>query len=339
MTDLLRRATSSHKPMSASRDYSDSSSMMSSTSANSMFKLPRLLSKKSSDSSIRTDVSRAGAGDNVSLSSRRTHRNEHGRTPSDFSQPPPTPTSTRSSRRQRVPPSAFQANKYASSVHHAFDESNLQTSQQIMQEIAAVEAEAKRLMDAFHGLELSTLTKYGGSARHTLVVADGIGNDRSSSTLAPNRINRRGDNDAVSIQSGVSGHTAKSGVRSKRSGSLLSRPNSLHRKNSLSSMSSGMAPPSMHSSLAPPVPTFSALGSLGQGSASSLNLTRSTGHLPMASVPEDDPRSSEELAAINDQTEDIRRRREEVSKRYEARLEYLRAKLKGAQLHEKLMKK
>ncbi len=37
--------------------------------------------------------------------------------------------------------------------------------------------------------------------------------------------------------------------------------------------------------------------------------------------------------------EDIRRRREEVSMRYEARLEYLRAKLKGAQLHEKLMKK
>ena len=37
--------------------------------------------------------------------------------------------------------------------------------------------------------------------------------------------------------------------------------------------------------------------------------------------------------------EDIRRRREEVSSRYEARLEYLRAKLKGAQLHEKLLKK
>ena len=39
-----------------------------------------------------------------------------------------------------------------------------------------------------------------------------------------------------------------------------------------------------------------------------------------------------------DEMEDIRRRREEVSIRYEARLEYLRAKLKGAQLHEKLLR-
>jgi hypothetical protein len=37
--------------------------------------------------------------------------------------------------------------------------------------------------------------------------------------------------------------------------------------------------------------------------------------------------------------EDLRRRREEVAARYEARLEYLRAKLKGAELHEKLLSK
>jgi len=42
---------------------------------------------------------------------------------------------------------------------------------------------------------------------------------------------------------------------------------------------------------------------------------------------------------VENEMEDIRRRREEVSLRYEARLEYLRAKLKGAQLHEKLMRK
>ena len=37
--------------------------------------------------------------------------------------------------------------------------------------------------------------------------------------------------------------------------------------------------------------------------------------------------------------EDIQRRRGEVSHRYQARLEYLRAKLKGAQLHETLMRR
>ena len=46
-----------------------------------------------------------------------------------------------------------------------------------------------------------------------------------------------------------------------------------------------------------------------------------------------------EAEDIENEIEDIRRRREEVGVRYEARLEYLRAKLKGAQLHEKLMRK
>ena len=46
-----------------------------------------------------------------------------------------------------------------------------------------------------------------------------------------------------------------------------------------------------------------------------------------------------EVEEAEPELEDIRRRREEVSQRYDARLEYLRAKLKGAQLHEKLMRK
>ena len=46
-----------------------------------------------------------------------------------------------------------------------------------------------------------------------------------------------------------------------------------------------------------------------------------------------------EAEEIENEMEDIRRRREEVSLQYEARLEYLRAKLKGAQLREKLRDK
>jgi hypothetical protein len=57
----------------------------------------------------------------------------------------------------------------------------------------------------------------------------------------------------------------------------------------------------------------------------------------MSVVPEEDGKPM--LGQGENDMEDIRRRREEVSKRYEARLEYLRAKLKGAQLHEKLLKK
>jgi hypothetical protein len=40
-----------------------------------------------------------------------------------------------------------------------------------------------------------------------------------------------------------------------------------------------------------------------------------------------------------EQLSEMRRRRLEVEARYEARLEYLRARLKGAELHERVMRK
>jgi hypothetical protein len=46
----------------------------------------------------------------------------------------------------------------------------------------------------------------------------------------------------------------------------------------------------------------------------------------------------EDLAALETEMAEIRRRRAEVMGRYEERLGYLRAKLKGAELHEKLLK-
>jgi hypothetical protein len=70
----------------------------------------------------------------------------------------------------------------------------------------------------------------------------------------------------------------------------------------------------------------------------------------MTAVPEDiDTRSTVETVATTirleddvedgDGMEDIRRRREEVQQRYDARLDYLRAKLKSAELHEKLLRR
>ena len=50
-------------------------------------------------------------------------------------------------------------------------------------------------------------------------------------------------------------------------------------------------------------------------------------------------REDDDLAALEAEMADIRRRRAEVIARYEARIEYLRARLKGAELREKLMKK
>jgi hypothetical protein len=46
----------------------------------------------------------------------------------------------------------------------------------------------------------------------------------------------------------------------------------------------------------------------------------------------------EDLAALEAEMAEIRRRRAEVMGRYEERLGYLRAKLKGAELHEKILR-
>ena len=81
---------------------------------------------------------------------------------------------------------------------------------------------------------------------------------------------------------------------------------------------------------------------MSKSSRSNVSLARSSaGYLPM--LPEDKPMSGtvNTLKLEQDEgyeMEDIRRRRE-VSVRYEARWEYLRAKLKGAQLHEKPLRK
>lgn len=45
------------------------------------------------------------------------------------------------------------------------------------------------------------------------------------------------------------------------------------------------------------------------------------------------------IASLESEMADIRRRRAEVVARYEAKLELLRAKLKGAEMHEKLLKR
>jgi hypothetical protein len=72
---------------------------------------------------------------------------------------------------------------------------------------------------------------------------------------------------------------------------------------------------------------------------------------PLASVAEDggvvgrieggllEADEDEEYAALESEMGDIRRKRGEVTARYDARLEYLRARLKGAEMKERLLRK
>ncbi|KAJ3781550.1 hypothetical protein GGU10DRAFT_299453 [Lentinula aff. detonsa] len=394
----------------------------------------RSLRKKTSNSSIGTEASVSKKGqsqsqaDAISLSS-RTSRNRTGlglsqhpeRSPSDiFSPQTPSRSAASSLRRLAVPPSSFSPKGLHSSnpeptgkrekAQDIYDDASLVTSADIKREIVAVEAEGRRLVDAFNGLEVTTLAK--GQRRHlghhrveirpaTIVglpgdgaiakVETGTGGGGNSSaevgvgstwTLIPdNKLHFRAtpaqtpalsylDADVISIRSGTSAHTSHTGRSIPRSAhrdasrTLPSKPSSgsvsgsgtgsLHRKNSSSSLASSTAAGKKRAggggglSPIPPLPTgvpplpsgLNGLSNLALASGSSLNLARSTGHLPMSSVPEDedvDPVGLE--PEMDEEIREIRKKKLDVSKRYEERLEYLRAKLKGAQLHEKLMKK
>jgi hypothetical protein len=72
------------------------------------------------------------------------------------------------------------------------------------------------------------------------------------------------------------------------------------------------------------------------------SLPRTTSHLTLPKLRGNN--TSKESIGLEDgdddsEISDIRRRREELVARYTARLEFLRAKLKGAELHEKLLRK
>ena len=373
VADLFRRATG-RTASSGTKEVSDTSSIWSATStASNMFKLPRVLSRKGSVSSVRTDSSRAQV-ETISISSRRGGNASSSQGHSDTSHFSPTSRSTAASiRRMATPPSSFPARiigqepKISRSIYNVFDEDNLKTSQEIQDEIMAVEAEAKRLMDAFSGLELTTLTK---NQRHHIRPTPrstdwGKGSNGESNWTGSNGRSRidLADNDGLSVQSGKSGGTSlsfdpssmsrsaysirKAGRPKATSNQLLpmssrSRPNSLHRKNSSSSVAS-MERKAGRVVKPPPVPVLPTMH-LQSASRSNVSLARSSaGYLPM--MPEEDKSVSGTMDTLKleqddgDEMEDIRRRREEVSIRYEARLEYLRAKLKGAQLHEKLLRK
>jgi len=389
ISGLFRRNTGRSKPSTdAETLHSDSASLLSANSNSPNAFTRRLLRmslpKNSSTVSLRLDGSLA-AHDNGST----THIANPGR--SDGLGKSITPSvsrssTTRSKRKAPPPPSAFhhRANGVEQKrIHNGIldddlDDGVLKSSKEIRAQIEAVEAEGRRLMDAFNGLELSALTRKSQSGHisalpsttHFLQGLDSLDTGWSSHLLK--------DPDGMSMHSitsnGTSLSTQRSPVRSPRmvpNTPLVSQPISLGRKSSLSSISSkGRSGTASGAPYLPALP--SSLGRLWSGSSSSVNLTRSTNHLPLAPVAEGDSRESIEghrrhlrldtsssaligpsptsprrngfigddgdITALEAEMAEIRRRRAEVMGRYEERLGYLRAKLKGAELHEKLLR-
>ena len=85
-----------------------------------------------------------------------------------------------------------------------YDDDRPQTSQEIKQEIITVEAEAKSMIDAFNGLELTALTKLQKKTGRNSVVGPSLEgtNLEPTWTLVSQRM--MVDNDSGSIRSATS---------------------------------------------------------------------------------------------------------------------------------------
>ncbi|KAK0193823.1 hypothetical protein F5146DRAFT_404576 [Armillaria mellea] len=222
--------------------------------------------------------------------------------PGTFS-PPRSPTRSTHSKRIITPPSHTQADTSISD--DIFEDGGLTTSKGLRQFIKELETERQRVLKAFDELGNSAAERQRRHATAHALPEGTHSKDPSSSMLLPEgHITSQASNDAVWSIS-----------RSKSFSQKSSGPNSIRRKGSISSVSSQGT-----SLLSVNRPTLS----------SHTSLSRSSGHLPLR---------SSETVGLDDDIAAIQRRRLEVTHRYEARLEYLRARLKGAELHEKLLKK
>ncbi|KAJ6508040.1 hypothetical protein C8R47DRAFT_66917 [Mycena vitilis] len=250
-----------------------------------------------------------------------------------------------------------------------FDDDNLQTSEAIRMAIVAVEAEGRRLITAFDDLETSAVIRYrrehpqrqrSGTAQSPAPRRPTLSPmPSSSSSLSANRSrsnSHRGDAHSVrsntslrtakSVASLIPGHTSSPPVAFSQSmpptsawGALSA---TLKRKGSFSSLSSQGGAPSF---LSVPPPSHA------PGLSRSNSMSRSTGHLPLPlPVPGGSGSGSTMMELLSHgvtpppgeggaELVEVRRRRTEMVGRCEARLEYLRAKLKGAEIHEKLLRK
>ncbi|OAX41762.1 hypothetical protein K503DRAFT_767409 [Rhizopogon vinicolor AM-OR11-026] len=237
------------------------------------------------------------------------------------------------------------------------------SSSELKRQIATLEAEGGRLVDAFNGLELSALTRHhpprtpsvrrvrvgtgeseygsrGGGSEHG---GRGGGSEYGSNGFLSTERGTPCDADALSIYSASATSSVsqpRSQLQPHRNPSLRAPPSPLSvsaRKRSVSSISSRARVPTNGSMQSSPKLTLSRLRELD--SVSSVNLARdfslTAQSPPVREVPDDDNSTS----ALENELSDIRRRRGEVTERYHARLEYLRAQLRGAELKEKLMRR
>jgi len=316
--------------------------------------IPRLHKKPSELPRLRTEVLRplTSTLDSSKFPTIRTG-SEHGN-------PPPSPISP-----SRQPLSPLHPEKSISTIRDVFDNENLRSATEIRNAIALAEDEGRRLVEAFNNLETTTIRRIQKQKARRLptttpaninVLLGGrewrehrLVSSPSSPLLdsKPRHIlsSVESNSDGISIRSGSSNKTSLS--QSRSISSLPKHPPVSPLSPHFRTSSITIPRKSSVSSVSSQAPSHASTGMLGVSSSSTLS--RSTSYLALRRLKDSQISVSTETVgqivpdhADDDEGEelsDIRKRREDLIGRYTARLEFLNAKLKGAELHEKLLRK
>ncbi|KAG7089522.1 hypothetical protein E1B28_011198 [Marasmius oreades] len=357
---IIRRATRGRKLSKESKSSYYESQDKSRTI------IPRLLPRKSSDL-----ISTRSGSDTVSSHSHSRKTSLSSRT---FS-PPLSPSSSTHPQRN----ASFSKVDVTTAItgDDIFEDGELNTTTDIRQAMSELVEEGRRLIDALNDLERSVITKaYRDRSSVQPPLAETIISANWPSTpLSPPRNLRSASTSKPSITNIIStSSSSQSGRTIASRSSALHSPSFLKTKNSSSSLNSAtlyatesqrsqasrMQRPRLNrkgsmSSLLSSRSRSNSFLSVAKDALNSATSNRSTGHLPLTAVAGERqvradvvrrPSVSDGMTRgrggedeIDPLVLDVRKRRKEVICRYEARLEYLRARLKGAELHEKLLKR
>ncbi|GLB40309.1 hypothetical protein LshimejAT787_0801800 [Lyophyllum shimeji] len=334
VTNLLRRAAGKNPVPSATASHEPPRPRLNPVEPAKRGVIPHLHRKASELFASRGDDKRANAAGTFPRSPPSSSESSHTRHPPD--------TPSRSPIRTTIP--TFPSNSVYTYPQNVFDDRNLHTAKDIRAAMIVTEAEAHRLLDSFTSLESTTSFRVQQQTARRLPSATPehitslIGGTEWRNLRPPNppsplvsQIDRKTHRHVPSLVD-----TANDGA------SVWSGSSSLSRSKSISSLRSKQHPPSPLSPRFPP----SSSPLLRKSSISGSSMSRSTGHLPLEVVVEsEDPhfspvdRERPVSSSPHPEVSEVLRRRDEVMARYSARLEYLQAKLKSAELHEKLLRR
>lgn len=305
MSSLFRRATRRAAEKRAPKDDDNMSTVSHSHISKASVamhgppspRVPSQLSRQPSMSSIATANSRNIPHDLRSITSKRSGRSQAG-----FSDANSTSRGfSRSLRSADPPPSSFHPK--IPGAAWLSDDDRLTTAADIRAEIQLVEAEERRLLDAFNGLEITATTRHRQAGSETLPL-------RSGDRLDPDEFRGRG-----SLSSSAYANVSQT----------TSRQINLANPSRSPSYSPGVSRPLQ----------------LKLASSSSEYLV---GGLDIRDSPRSgrtalrqSPRTANQTLDI--EMDDIRRRRADIVMKYQERLAFLRARLKGAEMHERLLRK